>query len=48
MARTQYGILGIYGYGAVDRNTHECSILGNKAKEKNSMIKKWFRKVIYG
>lgn len=33
MARTQYGILGIYGCGDVDRNTHECSILGNKAKE---------------
>ena len=47
MARTQYGILGIYGCCAVDRNTYECGILGNKAKEKNSMIKKWFRKVIY-
>ena len=33
LARTQYGILGIYGCCAVDRNTHECSILGNKAKE---------------
>lgn len=33
MARTQYGILGIYGCCAVDRNTHECGILGNKAKE---------------
>lgn len=48
MARTQYGILGIYGCCAVDRNAYECGILGNKAKEKNSMIKKWFRKVIYG
>lgn len=33
LARTQYGILGIYGCCAVDRNTHECGILGNKAKE---------------
>ena len=33
MARTQYGILGIYGCCAVDRNTYECGILGNKAKE---------------
>lgn len=33
MARTQYGILDINGCCAVDRNTHECGILGNKAKE---------------
>lgn len=33
MARTQYGILGVYGCGAVDRNTHEYGILGNEAKE---------------
>ena len=37
MARTQYGILGIYGCCTVDRNTNECSILGNKAQEKNSI-----------
>lgn len=33
MARTQYGILGIHGSSVVDRDTHECGILGNKAKE---------------
>ena len=33
MARTQYGILGINGCGAVDRDTYECGILGNEAKE---------------
>ena len=40
MARTQYGILGINGCGSVDRDTYECGILGNKAKEKNSLIEK--------
>ncbi len=33
MAGTQYGILGINGCSVVDRNTHECDILGNEAKE---------------
>ena len=31
MAGTQYGILGIHGCSAVDRNRHECCILGNEA-----------------
>ena len=26
-------ILGIHGCGVVDRNTHECDILGNEAKK---------------
>ena len=25
--------LGIHGSSVIDRNTHECGILGNKAKE---------------
>ena len=33
MAWSKHGILGINGCCAVDRNTHECGILGNKAKE---------------
>ena len=38
MAGTQYGILGIYGCGAVDRNTHEYSILGNKIQKKKVTV----------
>ena len=33
MARTQYRILGSYGCCDIDRNTYECGILENKAKE---------------
>ena len=55
MARTQYGILGINGCCAVDRNTHECGIQGKKAKEEkivglkinctldSGQFKKWSR-----